>query len=348
MRRLATRLQTDWPDIARSVRDSTSKMQEDLVKQKEATLAVAGAEDERRKAALAVQQQELTVEEGPRRQAEADLGVKDAQIKQEQAHANVIHSRLEIEKAGLSVRQAEYQLQVALGGGRDKDVEESLRIDAAREALAKASQASAGRCPHCVGQAAPQQEQKAALEYADALDRQKKVAIENQQAQIALNEARRGLAQAELGAEQKRLDLQTANKNIEDNRRKDLPALANQIARIEQGDRGAARGLELAEPENVFRATELRASQRQGGGEPTPVNQLLELSRLFQSLPDEFNATKQALLGRRVGQEVIQALNQGPQALQKQRSKRLLPIAEQLKQLIEGARRRISGRSGVG
>ena len=324
---LAIRIATDWPDIVKSVRDFADTLEADQIKVREASTALAGSQDETAKSFLAVREAALGAQDAEAKVQASILSTKEASLSLAAANDRVRYSRQTIAGAQLGVEHAEYNLQVASGGGRDRDTEAYLRQKDAELALAEAKK----RLHEASQQAERDQlaQQKATLDYNNSLRAQEQAEVQAAEAKIKLNTAQREASLVQDKARTVALEASAAQKKYDDDRQKDLPAIAEAIEHITSGA-GKLRGdvdLGRVASGDLLKAIELNAGKAKaavdGLGEsfkkPEGFDTFLQISDTYHKLGKDLDAdAKSAItrlgLGRQATQELTNAMSQGKDA----------------------------------
>lgn len=317
MRFLATRVQNNWAEISRSVRDNADTLEADQIKVREASIALSGAQDQQRAAYIRVSEAALQLADAQSKVQSSTIAVKEAAINQEEAHQKVIDGRLALRQDELSVDQADYNLQLAYGAVRDRDYEQYLKQQSAEIALANAKNRVVEQ--RRANEQAQLQEQKAAIDYDNALRQQQESVLGLQKAQIALADAQRAAANSEMTGQKLQIELDQARNKLADDRLKSIPAIADTLKKAQTGEVDAQKQINsgLVETTTLFDAIVYNASQREGGRSLTNV--IYELADSFKAMGDSSQAAaeKTALI-RQLGfrgdaQQAIELLSKGAQ-----------------------------------
>jgi hypothetical protein len=318
MRIAAFRIQAEWPEIKRSVRDASDTIIGDMIKVREASTALAGAQDQVRSAYIAAREAAINAEGAENRSAEATIKTKQAALALADAQATSRNSHLALQSALLSVEHAEYNLTLAQGGSRDKEYEQYLKQKDAENALAEAKKrVSDVRRQNERDQLA---EQSAALAYQSALRDQEKAGLDAEKSQIELRNAQRAASDADLKTQTLQIEKRAALAKLDDDRLKDINAIAATTERAGKGQSDAQKdvNLHLVETQDLFKSIILTASRQPGGA--TVQNTILAMADAFKAMGNSADtaATKLALvrqLGRGLGQEFVNALDVGGEQL---------------------------------
>jgi hypothetical protein len=94
MRLSAVRIQAEWPDVARAVRDASDQIVSDQIKVREATVALEGAEDKKRETYLNVASASISAEAAQSKITSSTIAAKEAALRLAEAQEKVKNATL--------------------------------------------------------------------------------------------------------------------------------------------------------------------------------------------------------------------------------------------------------------
>lgn len=293
--RLTSTVARQWPAIAESIRLSSEQQDQAQERVVASTLRVQDAQ----------QNLGLVNDQTSSKLINSSLSVRSA-IQQlgenaDKTYQQMVHDQQNAASAGLSLEAAQQRLATLEGRPPSEADKKNLEIAEAKLAVDKAQQA--------VSDAALQQqqhEQEAALKRQQA---EQAVADAQLKHEAAINEAATARQKAELAVKEAITAREEAEDRAQQAALKSIPAISSAIQGMIDGNKQAANAIDITQVsvQNLERGLIAAASAANGGGLPTGLQTLTQLSRLLSSEQGKLISESQRLaLVMQLGQQRMQ------------------------------------------
>lgn len=326
LRALAIRIQAEWPDVVRSIRDSDVALASSALAVREAQNGVAGSSDATASSMIKARDAALALEAAQQQVKSSALDVAKAQNAVNDAGLHAAENATNVRGAELALARSRENLRVEQGGAPDKDFEAWYKNQEAINAVAAAEEHLAEAQRKQQREALEQQTAELAL--ANAKRTQAEANDKAALAEIELSNARRESSQAADKALALQLSLTQAQHAYADAVAKDIPSIVNSLSGVDEGlgKIGQRADLSKVAVQDMLRAVEAIAGKQAAADqgvvgqlvEPTGIQMLYALSDAMSHLTNETQkiALARAALGRGIiDQAQLNVLQRGSEAL---------------------------------